>query len=106
MRRLAVRTGLEPATSAVTGRCSNRIELPDHQRAGFIRQGASECQELDSMLYRATKACWQKNIAIYSEIPFVTGDFRMNWNRPGELDGLRRAGTDWLYSEGIRYSRG
>ena len=25
----AVRTGLEPATSCVTGRCSNQIELPD-----------------------------------------------------------------------------
>ncbi len=27
-------TGLEPATSAVTGRCSNQVELPAHDIRG------------------------------------------------------------------------
>ncbi|GEM_PF-1180432 len=45
--RLAVRTGLEPATSAVTGRCSNQIELPDHRlQAGFIWATVRERQAL------------------------------------------------------------
>ncbi len=62
--RLAVRTGLEPATSAVTGRCSNQIELPDHRwQAGFIwargmgRQ-AAVLHRMQHRLYSSSDRGW------------------------------------------------